>query len=54
MYVGRPPFSVADQNDDLYKLISCNEFDYFWQVHGQDKHAGFFTDDFKSLMQLML
>ena len=50
MYVGRPPFSIADGNDDLYKLIASNEFGYFWQVHSQDKPPGFFTSDFKNLM----
>lgn len=54
MYVGRPPFNVADQNDDLYKIILDNEFDYFWQVHSQDKTEGFFTEDFKNLIWLML
>jgi len=55
MFSGNPPFAKADpRNDPHYKLLCINRHETFWKAHSRNKDAGFYSDDFKNLMNSML
>eukprot|EP00330_Aristerostoma_sp_ATCC50986_P010545 CAMPEP_0114596026 /NCGR_PEP_ID=MMETSP0125-20121206/17967_1 /TAXON_ID=485358 ORGANISM="Aristerostoma sp., Strain ATCC 50986" /NCGR_SAMPLE_ID=MMETSP0125 /ASSEMBLY_ACC=CAM_ASM_000245 /LENGTH=566 /DNA_ID=CAMNT_0001798487 /DNA_START=68 /DNA_END=1768 /DNA_ORIENTATION=- len=55
MMSGNPPFAKADpRNDPHYKLLCINRHETFWKAHSRNKPEGFYSDDFKNLMNSML
>jgi len=56
LYSGHPPFGMANEEDQYYKLIATNRSDLFWKAHSNPnrKPVGFYTDDFKDLITCML
>ena len=56
LYSGHPPFSMANEEDNYYKLLATNRSDLFWKAHSnpQRKPEGFYTEDFKDLITCML
>ena len=54
LYSGHPPFERASLEDPNYQLISDEKFEDFWQLRSDGKPLGFFSDDFKDLMNCML
>ena len=56
LYSGHPPFGMANEEDQYYKLIATNRSDLFWKAHSNPnrKPAGFYSDDFKDLITCML
>ena len=54
MYTASPPFERSVPNDPYYKLIKDKNYNAFWNFHGKRRPAGFFTDDFKDLINKML
>jgi len=54
MLSGTPPFAQADPKDPHYKLLCINRHDTFWAAHSRGKPSGFYTAEFKSLMNSML
>jgi len=54
MFAGGPPFEKAVPNDPYYKVFAAKQYNIFWGAHAKRKPAGFFTDDFKDLINKML
>jgi serine/threonine protein kinase len=54
MLSGTPPFAQAEPKDPHYKLLCINRHDTFWSAHSRGKPAGFYSADFKHLMNSML
>jgi len=54
MYTASPPFEKSIPEDPYYRLIKDKNYAAFWNFHSKRKPAGFFTDDFKDLIQKML
>jgi len=54
MVAQHPPFSMAVAKDPFYKFIGGGRPDLFWKKMMSNKRAGFFSDDFKNLVQRML
>lgn len=54
MYTGTPPFEKTTSNDSYYRLIKEKNYITFWSAHSKRKPAGFYTDDFKDLVNRML
>jgi serine/threonine protein kinase len=54
MFTGIPPFGEASPGDPYFKLLASKKYDYFWHAHSRNKPAGFFSAEFKDLMQAML
>lgn len=56
LYSGHPPFGMANEEDQYYKLIATNRSDLFWKAHSNPnrKPVGFYSDDFKDLITCML
>lgn len=54
LYSGSKPFTKATENDPHYSLITENRHNLFWKAHEKCKPRGFFSDDFKDLMNSML
>lgn len=56
LYSGHPPFAMANEEDNYYKLLATNRSDLFWKAHSnpQRKPEGFYTDEFKDLLTCML
>ena len=54
LYSGHPPFSMANEEDNYYKLLATNRSDLFWKAHSNRKTEGFFSEDFKDLLTCML
>ena len=51
LYMGRPPFKIADIDDLFYRLIFTHQMDEFWAPWDQfASQSGFkISDDFKNL-----
>ena len=45
----KPPFGQANPQDPYYRLLYSGNA-RFWAVHGKDRPAGFYSDDFKDFM----
>lgn len=54
MITQHPPFTVAKPEDPFYKLICANRHDLFWKAHSKSKPAGFFSEEFKNLINGLL
>lgn len=54
MYTGTPPFEKTTPTDSYYRLIKDKNFTTFWNAHSKRKPAGFYTEDFKDLVNRML
>jgi len=54
MLSGTPPFAQADPKDPHYKLLCINRHDTFWAAHSRGKPVGFYSAEFKSLINAML
>jgi len=54
MLSGTPPFAQAEPKDPHYKLLCINRHETFWSAHSRGKPAGFYTTEFKHLMNSML
>ena len=56
LYSGHPPFSMANEEDNYYKLLATNRSDLFWKAHSnpQRKPEGFYSEEFKDLITCML
>jgi serine/threonine protein kinase len=48
-----PPFSKASKTNELYRLL-IEDSPQFWRSHSLKKPAGFYSSDFRSLIQSML
>mmetsp|Transcript_20868 Transcript_20868/g.23203 ORF Transcript_20868/g.23203 Transcript_20868/m.23203 type:complete len:313 (+) Transcript_20868:340-1278(+) len=51
LYMGRPPFKIADINDPFYRLIFTHQFEEFWTPWNQFASQNNFEipEDFKNL-----
>ena len=50
-----PPFTdEASAKDPFYSLIKQNKMNKFWEAHEKTKPKGFYSKDFKSLINCML
>ena len=56
LYSGHPPFAMANEEDNYYKLLATNRSDLFWKAHSnpQRKPEGFYSEEFKDLLTCML
>ena len=54
MVAAHPPFGAAIARDGYYKFIGGNRPDMFWKCMSKGKIAGYFSEDFKDLVQNML
>ena len=54
MLTGAFPFGSASLTDGYYSLIVKNRFDKYWKVVEQTRPAGFFSAEFKSLIEGLL
>lgn len=54
MVAEHPPFTAAQPSDPFYRCIAANRSDIFWKTHMKEKPDGFFSDEFKDLVQNML
>lgn len=54
IYTASPPFEKSVPEDPYYRLIKDKNYIAFWNFHSKRRPAGFFTDDFKDLIQRML
>ena len=54
MIAQHPPFEWARKENPHYNLIRVNNHEGFWRVHSRSKPEGFFSEDFKSLINSML
>jgi len=54
MYSGGPPFEKAVPNDPYYKVLAAKNYNVFWGAHSKRKPAGYFSDNFKDLINKML
>lgn len=54
MFTATPPFERSVPNDPYYKLIKDKNYMAFWALQSKRKPPGFFSDDFKDLVQKML
>ena len=54
LYSGHPPFSMANDDDQYFKLLSSNKSEMFWRAHSQRKEPGFYSEEFKDLITNML
>ena len=50
MVTGTHPFSSAEAKDPYFKCFLKNKSHVFWKAHGKSKPEGFFSDDFKDLI----
>ena len=49
-----PAFDKAVPNDKYYQYIGGNKPDLFWKLKEEGKPPGFFSEDFKDLVQRMI
>jgi serine/threonine protein kinase len=56
MVAQHPPFTTAQPDDPFYRCLAANRADIFWKTHCKNKPegAGFFSEEFKDLVQSML
>lgn len=50
MVTGTHPFNTAEAKDPYYKCIAKNRSQIFWRAHGKSKPEGYFTEEFKDLI----
>lgn len=54
MYTASPPFERSVPEDPYYRLIKDKNYNTFWGFHSKRRPAGFFTNEFKDLINRML
>ena len=54
MYTASPPFERSIPTDPFYKLLKDKNYAAFWNFHSKRRPAGFFSEEFKDLIQKML
>jgi len=54
LYSGSPPFEKALPTDPYYKVFSNKNYQVFWNAHSKKKPEGFYTPEFKNLIERML
>mmetsp|Transcript_18617 Transcript_18617/g.17713 ORF Transcript_18617/g.17713 Transcript_18617/m.17713 type:complete len:297 (+) Transcript_18617:36-926(+) len=54
MVTQHPPFTRAEPTDPFYRLLCANRQDLFWKAHSKNKPEGFFSEEFKTLINGML
>ena len=54
LYAGHPPFNMASDDDQRFKLLSSNKSEAFWKLQAHHHDPGFFSEDFKDLITNML
>ena len=54
LYAGSPPFEKAVNTDPYYKVFSNKNYTVFWNAHSKRKPEGFFSNEFKDLINKML
>ena len=54
MVAAHAPFNKAKPNDPVYRFIGGKRNDLFWEKIERNKPDGFFSDNFKDLVQSML
>lgn len=50
MVTGTHPFNTAEPKDPYYKCIAKQKSHIFWKAHGKSKAPGYFTEDFKDVI----
>jgi hypothetical protein len=50
MYAGTLPFLSTQIDDRIYNLIRNRKYDLFWRMHENQRPAGFYSIEFKRLM----
>jgi hypothetical protein len=53
MVCGRPPFTLAQPNDPLYRCIVANRVDVYWKRQTKEHGENFCSQEFKDLMNCM-
>lgn len=51
MLSGHPPFQTATIMDPYFRTVKDKKHAMFWNLHSRKKPAGFYTDNFKSLIE---
>jgi len=46
-----PPFTTAQPIDPFYRCLAAQRADIFWKTHLKEKDEGFYTEEFKDLVQ---
>ena len=54
MYVGHPPFNVANEKDAYFALLNDNNSAKFWRAHERLRSDITFSPSFKNLITLLL
>jgi hypothetical protein len=54
MYTGTPPFEKAEARDYYYKMHINNKQEAFWSSHSKKKPLGFYSPEFKALVNKLL
>lgn len=54
LYSGSPPFEKATPTDPYYKVLMDKKHSVFWNGHSRRRLEGFYTDQFKDLINRML
>ena len=54
MFAGQPPFSIATQQCPFYTHIINQQAELFWEQHEHRVGAGYYSQDFKDLVNKML
>ena len=54
MFAGQPPFSIATQQCPFYTQIINQRADLFWKAQELNKEPGYYSQDFKDIVTLML
>ena len=54
LYSGSPPFEKAINTDPYYKVFSAKNYTVFWNAHSKRKPEGFYSKEFKDLINNML
>ena len=54
MEAGTMPFASASVKDPHYSMLVTHRSDRFWAAHSEGRPKGFFSEEFKNLVTLML
>jgi serine/threonine protein kinase len=54
MVSGHPPFVTAQSTDPFYRCLAANRSDIFWKTHEKSDGLGYYSPEFKDLVQSML
>jgi serine/threonine protein kinase len=54
MVSGSTPFSAATPKDIYFKALALGDEKKFWNAHSKNKAKGFYSEEFKNLINNML